>query len=478
MAINTNKIFKFVLLLFIFTIIQFIHTYEVQAGIPFFGASDDEEEPKGLTTLAPMLKKTLPGVVNISVTDTVKIQSNPFFNDPFFKRFFEEFHPGFQQPQPQHQEKKVKTTGSGVIIDAKKGYIITNHHVIENADEIFILLHDKRKLAAKLIGADPDTDIALLQVTERDLTAIPMGNSDKLEVGDFIVAVGNPFGLKHTVTFGIVSALGRNNLGIENYENFIQVDASINPGNSGGALVNLKGELVGINTAIISHVGGNIGIGFAIPIDMAKLVIDQLAEHGEVSRGQLGIHIQDMDEKLAKVMGLDFNNGVVITKIVEGSSSEVAGLKSGDVIVTVDGKKVDNAYSLRNIVGLKKVDDVVELEIIRNGKKLNIKVNIAVKDKNKGISSVDVAILQGAYFATIDKNHPLYQKVKKGVVVSKVDPGSSAWNAGLRNGDIITSVNQELISNITELEKAAQKVSKGIYMNILRGDSALFIVIN
>lgn len=473
-----NKILKFLLLLFIFSIIQFIHTYEARAKIPFFDYGNDDEGKKGLTTLAPMLKNTLPAVVNISVTDTVKVQSNPFFNDPLFKRFFEEFHPNFKQPQPRQQEKKVKTTGSGVIIDAEKGYIITNHHVIENAEEIFVLLHDKRKLAAKLIGADPDTDIALLQVAERDLIAIPLGNSDKLEVGDFIVAIGNPFGLKHTVTFGIVSALGRNNLGIENYENFIQVDASINPGNSGGALVNLNGELVGINTAIISHVGGNIGIGFAIPIDMAKLVVDQLAEHGEVSRGQLGIHIQDMDEKLAKVMGLDFNHGVIITKVVAGSSSEAAGLKSGDVIITVDGKKIDNTRNLRNIVGLKQVDEVVELEIIRNGKELNIKVNIAGKDKNKGISSVDVAILQGAYFTAIDENHPLYKKVKKGIIVNKVDLGSSAWNAGLRDGDIIISVNQESISSITELEKAAKKVSKGIYMNILRGDSALFIVIN
>ena len=283
MTITINKILKFFLLIFVCSIIQFAYAIEAKAGIPFFGSSDDEEKKQGLTTLAPMLKQTLPGVVNISVTDTVKVPINPFFNDPFFKRFFEEFHPDFQPPRKQQQEKKVKTTGSGVIIDAEKGYIITNHHVIENADEIFILLHDKRQLAATLIGADPDTDIALLQVNDKNLQELPLGNSEKLEVGDFIVAIGNPFGLRHTVTFGIVSGLGRNNLGIENYENFIQVDASINPGNSGGALVNLKGELVGINTAIISHVGGNIGIGFAIPVDMVKLVVNQLAEHGEVS---------------------------------------------------------------------------------------------------------------------------------------------------------------------------------------------------
>lgn len=304
-----TKYWSFSLLLFITSLIM----QTANAALP------DAVNGKPLPTLAPILEDVMPGVVNVATRGRMQIQQNPLFNDPFFRHFF-------GTPNNGPRERETQSLGSGVIIDAKSGYIMTNHHVINNADEITITLRDGRKLTAKLIGADPDSDIAIIQVKAENLTAIPLSNSDQLKVGDFVVAIGNPFGLGQTVTSGIVSALGRG-IGLKGYENFIQTDASINPGNSGGALINLRGELVGINTAILSRSGGNIGIGFAIPINMAHQIMQQLVEHGEVSRGRLGVIVQDLTPELASAFKLKQHKGAVIAQVVKGSPADKAGLK-------------------------------------------------------------------------------------------------------------------------------------------------------
>ena len=287
----------------------------------------------GVPTLAPMLRDVTPAVVNISVQVSAPALQNPLMRDPFFRRFFEDF---LEQPQQRPQ----LSAGSGVVIDAERGYVITNHHVIESAEQIVVTLKDRRKLEAQLVGSDPGTDIALLKVAPDGLTALELGDSDALEVGDFVVAIGNPFGLGQTVTSGIVSALGRTGLNVHGYEDFIQTDASINPGNSGGALVNLRGELIGINSVIVGPAGGNVGIGFAVPSNMARSVVEQLAEYGEVRRGRLGVLIQDLTPELAGALNLDISQGAVITRVEPESPAEKAGLAAGDVVVAVGSAEV------------------------------------------------------------------------------------------------------------------------------------------
>lgn len=425
----------------------------------------DKEAP----TLAPMLQQVMPAVVNIATSGKVKIETNPLFNDPFFRHFFEDF--GFPGMPRAPLEQHTQSIGSGVIVDAHKGYVLTNHHVIDNADEIFVVLQDKRKLKAERIGSDPETDIALLKIENGALTAIPFGDSASVQVGDFAVAIGNPFGLGHTVTSGIISALGRTGLGIEGYEDFIQTDASINPGNSGGALINLKGELIGINTAILSRTGGNVGIGFAIPINMAREVMEQLLDHGEIKRGQIGVHIQDVTHELMEAMDLDVAHGALVAKVGEGSPAEKAGIKEGDVIVRVDNADIRNSSHLRNIIGLKQIGEQVEIELIRSGerKKVSLKIGerASVAGKRGGMTS-DIGLLKGAEFTAHEA----------GVEVTHVERGSPAFMAGLREGDIVLSVNQERVSTPDELFRAARKKDRGILMNIRRGDAALYIVIN
>ena len=316
-------------------------------------------EVGGVPTLAPMLARITPGVVGVSVRGRVR-EENPLLQDPFFRRFFN------LPNQRQMQERETQATGSGVIVDAARGYVLTNGHVVENATKIEVTTKDNRRFTARLIGRDPETDVAVLQIPGENLTAVPLGNSDALQVGDFVLAIGNPFGLGQTVTSGIVSALGRSGLGIEGYEDFIQTDASINPGNSGGPLVNLQGQMVGINTAILAPGGGNIGIGFAVPINMARRVMDQLIRYGEVHRGRIGVEIQDLTPELAQAMNTTQTTGAVIRKVEPGSPAARAGLRSGDLVVAVDGIPVRSGTQLRNAIGLSRIGEAVGLTVVRH----------------------------------------------------------------------------------------------------------------
>jgi Do/DeqQ family serine protease len=338
------------------------HSIATAAPIPQVGGGV-------VPSLAPMLARVTPGVVNIAVRGRVREQ-NPLLQDPFFRRFFD-------LPQDvRPRERETQATGSGVIVDAARGYVLTNGHVVANATRIEVTTKDNRRFVAKLVGRDPDTDVAVLQIPATDLVAVPIGDSDRLQVGDFVLAIGNPFGLGQTVTSGIVSALGRSGLGIEGYEDFIQTDASINPGNSGGPLVNLHGECVGINTAILAPGGGNIGIGFAVPINMARRVMDQLIRYGEVKRGRIGVAIQDLTPDLAEAMRTSHTTGAVIARVEPGSPAARAGLRNGDLVFKANGMPVRSGTQLRNLIGLTQVGSAVELTIDRHGSQYQVAVNV------------------------------------------------------------------------------------------------------
>ncbi|HTZ35535.1 MAG TPA: Do family serine endopeptidase [Stellaceae bacterium] len=342
------------------------------APLQAFAAAPIPEFTGGVVpSLAPMLTTVTPGVVNIAVKGREPIQ-NPLLQDPLFRKFF-------KLPQGQQSYEETQATGSGVIVDAAQGYVLTNAHVVENETSVTVTLKDNRKLAAKLVGRDAETDVAVLRIDASGLTAVPFGDSDRLQVGDFVVAIGNPFGLGQTVTSGIVSALGRSGLGIEGYEDFIQTDASINPGNSGGALVDLRGNLVGINTAILAPGGGNVGIGFAVPINMARRAMDQLIRYGEVKRGRIGIAIQDLTPDLAQAMNTRRQAGAVIAKVEPGSAADHAGLRSGDLVVAANGVPVRSGTQLRNVIGLTRIGDEVSLTVDRGGveRSLGVRVELA-----------------------------------------------------------------------------------------------------
>ena len=419
-------------------------------------------------TLAPMIEHVVPGVVNISTRTRIRVQENPLLRDPFFRQFFD--------IPNMPREREEQSLGSGVIVDAKRGYILTNNHVVAKADEISVTLRDGRKYKAKLVGTDPASDIAVIHIDAKDLTAVPLGDSGKLRVGDFVVAIGNPFGLGQTVTSGIVSALGRSGLGIEGYEDFIQTDASINPGNSGGALVNLQGELVGINTAIVGPSGGNVGIGFAIPVNMARQVMDQLIQYGEVRRGQLGAYIQDLTPELAKALGVRQERGAVVTQVAPDSPAARAGLKTGDVVVKVDGNPVHNAADLRNTVGLMRIGQTVTLDILRDGELQRIEARIEKAKQTKLAAGEINKRLEGAELGNITPDNPQYAGVQ-GVLVLKVERDSPAWSAGLRQGDVIRSVNRQPVRSVAELEAAVKKSSDGLLLNIQRDGGALFLLL-
>jgi serine protease Do/serine protease DegQ len=411
-------------------------------------------------SLAPMVKRASPAVVNIATKGTVQEQ-NPLLNDPFFRRFFD-------VPNAPRQ-RQFQSAGSGVIVDAKQGYIVTNAHVIENATEITVTLLDNRSLTAKVVGKDEGSDVAVLQVPASNLTAIPIADSDKTEVGDFVVAIGNPFGLGHTVTSGIVSALGRSGINPEGYEDFIQTDASINPGNSGGALVNLNGELVGINSAILSRTGGNIGIGFAIPANMMRTVMNQLVKHGEVRRGVLGVNIQTLTSDIAESMGAPGNTqGALVSQVIEGSAAEKAGIKAGDIITAVNGKPVKDASGLRNTIGLLSIGERVDVALLRDGKPRRITAVIGERDEaaeaqaaslHRGLEGADLADAQGG-----------------GVLIRTVAEGSPAAQRGLRANDVITGVGRTRVANLAEFRRATEGATAFV-LQIRRGSAMLVIPI-
>lgn len=432
------------------------------ATLPFL------QDERGIPTVANLIEKVTPAVVSISVISRAPSEDNPLFRDPFFRRFFDLPEPPVPQPS--------MSAGSGVIVDAARGYVLTNHHVIANGKEITVVLKDRRRFSAKVVGSDPGTDIAVLKIEPDNLTALPLGDSDRLRVGDFVVAIGNPFGLGQTVTSGIVSALGRSGLNIEGYEDFIQTDAPINPGNSGGALVTLDGRLVGINTAIAAPAGGNVGIGFAVPINMAQAVMEQLIAYGEVRRGRLGVLIQDFTPDIAKALGVDETAGAVVTKVEPGTPAKAAGLRAGDVILAVNGRPVASASDLRNQVGLLRIGAEVELTVLRDGERKTIRTRLGKPEKTAARVGDLPSKLSGVEFVDIEPETPLYGKTK-GVLVAAVEPGSPAARQGLEQGDVITAVNRRPVASVSELARALKAAEGAIALHVLRGDTRMFIVI-
>lgn len=414
-------------------------------------------EGQMLPSLAPMLERVTPAVVNVSTRKRIRAYDSPLFKDPFFRHFF-----GIPE---QPSEKQNQSLGSGVVIDARKGFIVTNNHVIDKADEITVILRDGRTLNATLVGTDPETDVALLKVPAENLTALVIANSDNLRVGDFVVAIGNPFGLGQTVTSGIVSALGRSGLGIEGYEDFIQTDASINPGNSGGALVNLRGELVGINTAILAPSGGNVGIGFAIPINMADQVIQHLAEFGEVRRGFLGVQIQDLTTELAKAFNLQDTKGAVVVEVQKDSPAEKAGLQTGDIIIALNNQSANNAATVRNRVGLLRVGEEVNITLLRKGRELNIKIVVA---SFKGVSGEKVSsYLEGMTLSD----------TSEGIEITDVARQSFAWSVGFRKGDLIIGFNRRPVKDVADLKKRMSQKGPPFLIQIDRDGENLSVLL-
>ena len=397
------------------------------------------EEGTLITSLAPLVKTVAPAVVNIRVSQTVKSRSP--YDDEMFRRFF-------GAPNTPNNSREVQSAGSGVIVDAKNGYILTNHHVVSGADKIQISLIDENTLDAEIIGSDPATDIAVLKVEAENLTDIDIGDSDQVEVGDFVIAIGNPFGLGNTVTSGIVSALGRTGISSSGYEDFIQTDASINPGNSGGALVNMQGELVGINSAIISRSGGNVGIGFAVPSEIAQSIMSQLLDFGEVRRGLLGVSIHTIDEENAEILGVESKSGAMITAIEPGSAAEEAGLRVEDIIIRVNDERISNARDLQNAIGLKGSGERVTIEFIRQSTKLETNAVLGQQKIARQIGSDIHPGLVGAQFSSSAN--------KAGVEVTDVESGSPADQRGLEKGDLIVAVNRMRVENIQQLESIAQ----------------------
>ena len=422
-----------------------------------------------LPSLAPMLAGVTPAVVNIATEGRVRVRRNPLFNDPFFRRFF-------NMPN-QPSERKTQSLGSGVIVDAARGLVLTNNHVISNAVQITVTLRDGRHFDAEIVGTDPETDVAVIKIPAENLTGIVAADSDDLQVGDFVVAIGNPFGLGQTVTSGIVSALSRSGLGIEGYEDFIQTDASINQGNSGGALVNLKGELVGINTAIFSRGGGNIGIGFAIPINLALQITEQLLDKGRVERGFIGVQVQDLNADLAEAFGIKNQKGAIVNSVMPDSPAQEAGLQPGDIITSINSKQVKTAADVRNHIGLLPVGEAVLFEILRDGSKKSLKARVSASSELKFAEGRRLdPRFEGMALGDISEEHPYYGKIK-GVIITEIQRGTRAWSAGLRKGDIITSVNHEPVADLQTFLQLVEKVENPLLFRVIRGDAAAFLVL-
>ncbi|MEH6617847.1 MAG: DegQ family serine endoprotease [Porticoccus sp.] len=446
----------------LFVVSMCCFTVVAQASLPL-----SDGEGNKLPSLSPMLKQVNPAVVNIATFSKQQAQ-NPLLNDPFFRRFFNV--PDQQRMPKQAPKKRQQSAGSGVIVDAINGIVMTNSHVIDGADEVQVSLADGRSFSAEVKGSDPELDIAILQIDAKDLSEVSLGNSNRLEVGDFVVAIGSPFGLGQTVTTGVVSALGRTGLGIEGYENFIQTDASINPGNSGGALVNLHGELIGINTAILAPAGGNVGIGFAIPMNMAKASMEQIIAHGEVRRGQLGIGIQDISPELREAFDLkNGQQGVLVTAVSDDSSAEKAGLQPGDIIIAVDGRKTTSTGQLRSQIGIKEIGDKVKLTLIREGKTKKTNVEVGEPQQLASISNKLHGLLDGAQF----ENNP----DGEGVVVAGLSPSSAAAYSGLRPGDVIVGANRQRVRDIKSFKEALSHNNESVLLQISRNGRALYLVV-
>ncbi len=415
-----------------------------------------------VTSLAPLVEAASPAVVNIRVSQTVSRRSP--FGDEAFRRFF-----GIPE-MPGGGSQQVASAGSGVIVDADRGYILTNHHVVGDADEIQISLIDGQILDAEIVGSDPATDIAVIKVEADGLTEMPIGDSEGARVGDFVIAIGNPFGLGHTVTSGIISALGRTGISRDGYEDFIQTDASINPGNSGGALVNMKGELIGINSAIISRSGGNVGIGFAVPTEIASSIMSQILDFGEIRRGLLGVRIQTIDAEVAEALESNVENGALITNIEPNSAAEKAGLEVGDIIVGVNDKKVADASELRNTIGLMRSGDEVKIDYVRDSKARSATARLGQAIAQQ-LTGADIHPgLEGAVFAAATTTGD------GGVEVAEVTPGSPAAQRGLRAGDVITAVNRARIRNVQDLATIAQS-NRILFLLVQRGDRSLMLQI-
>jgi serine protease DegQ len=435
------------------------------AQLPLFGG-DSNEKP----TLAPLLKEVTPAVVSISVESQTRVATNPLLNDPFFERFF-----GSQPQQPEMVPQR--GAGSGVIIDADNGYILTNNHVISGADRVTVTLSDNRQVEAEVIGSDEGTDIGLVRIDADNLKALELGDSDSLEVGDFVLAIGNPFGIGQTVTSGIVSALGRGGLSADGYEDFIQTDASINPGNSGGALIDLNGQLVGINSAIIAPSGGNVGIGFAVPSNMASGVMKQLLEFGEVRRGRLGVTITDLTPDLSEGLGLEIERGAVVREVELDSPAEQAGLQPGDVIVEFNGDEVEGSSDLRNKVGLLRLGSKARIVYVREGRRETVEATIGNAPQLTAGNGETIEKLQGAEFRTLSPGDPQYGRLQ-GVLVARVDENSRAYDNGLRAGDIITAVNNRWqVRSMEELSEIIRQTRGTFALNVLRDNRRLFLVI-
>ncbi|NRP60481.1 Periplasmic pH-dependent serine endoprotease DegQ precursor [Marinobacterium sp. xm-d-564] len=431
-----------------------------QAGLPV-----SDSQGQSLPSIAPMLERVNPAVVNISTFSTRQIV-NPLLNDPFFQRFFNIPRDAFPQ-----QRRSQNSAGSGVIVDAEQGTIITNYHVIKGADEVQIGLTDGRSFKARLIGADPEVDIAVLDIDATGLSELSIRDSSSLRVGDFVVAIGNPFGLGQTITTGVVSALGRSGLGIEGYENFIQTDASINPGNSGGALVDLNGDLVGINTAIIAPSGGNVGIGFAIPSNMARRVADQLIEEGRVTRGWAGLSVQPLTADLRQAFGLDDQqNGVIVSEVIKSSPADRAGLQVGDIITALDGRALISAATILNAVAFAGEGDKLKLELLRNAEPRSAKLIVAYQQpKSDPEQGALHPLLSGAVFEPVTSG--------RGVQVKGVEQGSRAARAGLVAGDLVVSINRRSVRSLEDLQRELSGSANQLLIQLQRGRSMFYLVL-
>ncbi|MGY8845222.1 MAG: Do family serine endopeptidase [Gammaproteobacteria bacterium] len=424
---------------------------------------------QGVPTLAPMLEEVVPSVVNIATEGFVEQSAHPFFSDPFFSQFLE-------MPQ-RRSRRKTQSLGSGVIVDAGNGLVLTNAHVIDNAQKITVNLLDGREFKAELVGSDPETDIAVIKIASDDLIGINLAESNDLRVGDFVIAIGNPFGLGQTVTSGIVSALGRSGLGVTGYEDLIQTDASINPGNSGGALVDLNGRLVGLNTAIYSGTGGNIGIGFAIPIDMVKQVMSQLVEFGEVTRGFIGVEYQNLTRELSQAFGLDqYLEGVVLVEVLDGSPAGKAGLEVGDVITRINNKRIKNAIQFDNEIAMNRAGAEVDISYLRRGSQKSISLLIGTNEALDNKTILKNERFSNTTVGEIPRESELYDKVS-GIMIYSLKKGSRTWSSGLREGDIIVSVNRYASPSIDTFVNLLARFKGPLRLKVYRGYQSGFITV-